>query len=588
MKGSVRRLWGLTRGYRKQFLGILVFPLLASLSAVAAPLLIGKLVNAADKGERAGLLLALLAAVYIGDYISRFFQNFLLAKTGQRFICYVRTLLFGKMKELPLTYFDTHTHGDMMSRLTNDIDNISTAISDSLAQLFLLSFTILGVLWAMASLNLFLTFLALACVGLVFLLTRLITSHTRILYRQRQAALGRLNGEIEEGISGLSAVKAFGREEEMYRQFEQYNREFCEVSTKALIWSGYLMPITNVINNLSFLLVVTASGIMAVKGMIPVGLISTFALYSRQLSRPFTHLANFYNNLQTAVAGAERVFDILDEAGEELDRENAVSADRPQGKIEFCHVSFGYGKGAKEVLKDVSFSVEPGTRVAIVGPTGAGKTTIISLLARFYDVTSGKILLDGRDLREYKRDSLRRAFGVVLQDPSLFQMSIRDNLCYGSEHVTEEKLTEAAKAAGAHGFISRMKDGYDTVLEESGNSLSQGERQLLTIARAILADGQILILDEATSSVDTMTEQKIQKAMMKLTEGRTSFIIAHRLSTIRDCDVILFLEDGRIREMGSHEELMALNGRYAKMYLTQREGSLSPQMPNDPLKPLFN
>lgn len=583
MRGTLLRMWTLTKGYRKGLGWIFVCSGLASGSAVLSPLVIGKIINCIDMGSGAGLLLLLLAAIYGGDWLVRFLQNYMMAGVGQRIVCHIRKILFDVMRTLPLAYFDRSTHGDLMSRLTNDVDNISTTISDSLTQLMMLGFTIAGVLCTMIYLNPFLTMLSGISVFLVFLLTRIITGRTRKLYKEQQAILGRLNGEIEEGISGLTVVKSFNREDAMYERFEEQNRELCRVATRALIWSGYLMPVTNVINNLGFLMVVTASGLMAARGMITVGLISSFALYSRQLTRPFTHIANIYNTFQTAVAGAERIFEVFDEEPEPEDIPGAAEAARPRenalasgswGSVEFSHVQFGYDAD-RPVLRDVSFHIPAGTRAAIVGATGAGKTTIISLLTRFYDVDSGHILLDGRDLREYSRHSLRRIFGVVLQDTALFGTSVRENIRYGHRDASDSQVEEAAKMAGAHGFITRLPHGYDTVLEQGGESLSQGERQLLTIARAILADAPILILDEATSSVDTVTEQKIRGAMLRMTEGRTSFIIAHRLSTIRDSDIIILLEQGKVAEMGSHEELLALGGRYAGMYKAQMGGNVS-------------
>ena len=455
-----------------------------------------------------------------------------------------------------------------MSRLTNDVDNISTTISDSLTQLMTYVFTIFGVLFIMLSLSPALTYVAFIAVWLIFLLTRTVTSHTRKLFAAQQAALGRLNGQVEESVSGLSMVKAFGREEKLIQQFEENNRQLCEVATKAQIWSGYLMPMTNVINNLSYVLIAVISGIMAANNMIGIGMISSFLLYSKQFARPFVDISNIYNNIQNSVAGAERVFEILDEVEEPEDILDARELYNPRGEVVFDHVIFGYVPG-KPILKDVSVRLKAGTKVAVVGSTGAGKTTFINLLTRFYDVDSGSILLDGHDLREYRMEDLRRAFGVVLQDTALFGMSIRDNICYGREDVPFEQVEKAAKMAGADSFIRRLPQGYDTILKQGGAQLSQGERQLLTIARAVLTNAPILILDEATSSVDTVTEQRIRKAMLEITQGRTSIIIAHRLSTIRDSDLILLMEQGQIVEKGNHEELMALNGRYAKMYRTQ-------------------
>lgn len=568
MKGTLSRLWGLTKGHRQGLGWILMFSGLASASAILSPFLIGRAVNQIDTGNPAIWLLAMLLALYVMDWLVRFLQRFLMASVGQKVILHIRKTLFSAVRKLPLSFFDKRQHGELMSRLTNDVDNISTTISDSLTQLMLHGFTIVGVFIIMLYLNIFLTGVALLSVIMVFLLTRAITRRTRRMFVKQQSILGKLNGHVEESVSGLTMVKAFCREEQMIGEFEKTNQEFCDVATQALIWSGFLMPITNVINNLDYVCIAVVSGLMAANGMISVGMISSFLLYSRQFARPFVEIANIYNNFQTAVAGAERIFEILDEEPEPADSEHAVPLDQPKGEIQLEHVTFGYDE-SKPVLKDVSLHIEAGTRVAVVGPTGAGKTTLINLLTRFYDVNGGRILLDGHDLRDYRMSDLRRTFGVVLQDTALFESSVRDNICYGRDDVPFEKIKEAAVTAGADPFIRRLPQGYDTVLTQGGAALSQGERQLLTIARAVLTNAPILILDEATSSVDTMTEQKIRKAMLLITEGRTSFIIAHRLSTIRDSDLILLIEGGGIEEQGTHEELMELNGKYALMYRTQ-------------------
>ena len=568
MKGTLRRLWELTQGQRQGLGWLMLLSAVASASTILSPLLIGTAVTAIDTGNPALQLLILLAALYLTDWLVRFLQQFFMAAIGQRIILHIRSTLFEKMKALPLSFFDSRQHGELMSRLTNDVDNISTTISDSLTQLMTYGFTIIGILCIMLRLSLPLTCIAFISVWLIFLLTRTITKHTRKLFAQQQQILGKLNGQVEESISGLNMVKAFGREAEMTEQFEESNARLCQVATKAQIWSGFLMPLTNVINNLNFVIVAVVSGILAAYGRISVGLISSFLLYSRQFSRPFVDIANIYNNFQTAVAGAERIFEILEEEPEPADAPDALPLTAPRGEVEFSHVTFGY-QAQEPVLKDVSFRVPAGTRVAVVGSTGAGKTTLINLLTRFYDVNSGSILLDGRDLRQYRLQDLRRTFGVVLQDTALFGMSVRDNISYGNKDVLPERIRAAAKTAGADSFIRRLPQGYDTILTQGGAALSQGERQLLTIARAVLQEAPILILDEATSSVDTVTEQRIRRAMLTITRGRTSFIISHRLSTIRDSDLILLIEDGRIAEKGTHEELMELNGRYAGMYRTQ-------------------
>jgi ATP-binding cassette subfamily B multidrug efflux pump len=569
MKGTLVRLWMLTKGKRNGLWIILLLAALGSASAILSPYITGKVVTMISGGNAIAGILLCLTALYVGDWLIKFLQQFLIASIGQNVIYYIRKTLFDKVIILPLAFFDRRQHGELMSRLTNDVDNISITISNSLTLLLTHGFTIIGILIMMICLSPMLTLISLTGVVLIFLLTKTVTSRTRKLFAAQQKALGVLNGHIEESISGLSVIKAFCREEQMEWEFDAMNSELCKVATKALVWSGYLMPLMNVINNLCYLAIAVCSGILFVNGLITdLGIITSFLLYVRQFTRPFVEIANIYNNFQTAVAGAERVFEILDEQPEPEDKPNAHGLRNPRGDIEMNHVWFGYSP-EKMVLKDITLKIPAGTRVAIVGPTGSGKTTIINLLTRFYDVTNGSIMLDGHDLRDYKLRDLRDAFGVVLQDTALFADSVKANICYGHENASMEQIIEAARIAGADGFIARLPKGYDTVLEQGGMELSQGERQLLTIARAVLANAPIMILDEATSSVDTVTEQKIRQAILHICKNRTSFIIAHRLSTIRDSDLIIMIENGEITEQGTHDELMALNGKYALMYRTQ-------------------
>lgn len=569
LKGTLLRLWNLTKGRRKGLGWILLLSALASGASILSPYVTGNVITAIRSGNPIFSVLILLLALYVCEWLIKFLQQFLMASIGQRIIHHIRLTLFDKMKTLPLSFFDRRQHGELMSRLTNDVDNISTTISNSLTLLLTYGFTIIGILIIMFCLSPLLTFVSLISVGLILGLTKLVTKHTKKLFAEQQKNLGILNGKIEEDISGLPVMKAFCREEEAEREFDKKNEALCSTSIQALIWSGYLMPLMNVINNLCYVAIAVLSGMLFVNGTISrIGLITSFLLYTRQLTRPFVEIANIYNNFQTAVAGAERVFEILDEASEPKDREATFPLDNPRGEIVLNHVQFGYTP-EKQVLKDISLTIPAGTQVAIVGPTGSGKTTIIHLLTRFYDVTGGSITLDGHDLRDYRMEDLRKVFGVVLQDTALFAATVKENIAYGQNDVSMEQIREAAGIAGADAFIERLPDGYDTVLEQGGAELSQGERQLLTIARAVLTRAPIMILDEATSSVDTVTEQKIRRAMLNICEGRTSFIIAHRLSTIRDSDIILLIEDGVIAEKGTHEELMKRGGKYALMYKTQ-------------------
>lgn len=574
-KGTMKRLWNYL-GKERKLLGIIfLFIMIDSAVTLAGPYFIGVAVDAmssvSDGTINLGLLemaLFALTAAYLADGTLTFLQGWLMAGVSQRIITNLRRTLFEKLQKLPLAFFDGRTTGEVMSRLSNDIDNISNTISQSTTQLMSGAIAIIGSLVMMLVLSPTLTLASLITVPLVYLLARTVTKKTSVMFKEQQAQLGKLNGHIEETISGLLVVKAFNHEEKSVEQFDAVNDQLYQVGLRAQIWSGFLMPLLSVINNLGFAAVAIVGGVLAVQGHITVGVIASFLSYSRQFVRPLNDMASIFNILQSGVAGAERAFEILDEQEEPEDGLEAIELVNPRGEVVFENVSFGYRPDVP-ILKQVSFQAPSGSSSALVGPTGAGKTTIVNLVTRFYDATSGTILIDGRDIKEYTRDSVRRCFGIVLQDTYLFSGTIKDNIKYGKPDATDEEIREAAAMANADVFIERLPKRYDTMLSENGGNLSQGQRQLLAIARVILAKPSILILDEATSSIDTRTELHIQDALLNIMKGRTSFIIAHRLNTIRDADTIMVIDNGQIVENGAHDVLIGQKGTYYRMFYNQ-------------------
>ncbi|MDR0397172.1 MAG: ABC transporter ATP-binding protein/permease [Oscillospiraceae bacterium] len=573
MKRTLLRLWAYFKTERLWLAAVFALETLRAATTLLAPYWIGRGIDAAGlidiNGMHPVLIIAgLLVIAYAVGNVSQMLTSYIMAAVSQRTVKLLRSGLFDHMQRLPVSYFDTHAHGDIMSRVTNDIDNVSSTISTSTSQLMGLVLSLIGSLFMMLSISPLMTLALLVPSALALLLTRTITTRTRPLFSRQQAALGGMMGQLEESVSGLAVVHAFNREAESIEDFDIRNREYFRSSLSAMVWSGLMMPLMNVINNLSLTFIAYAGSTLALSGMISIGVIASFVTYSRQFIRPLNDVANIYNTLQTAVAGAERVFEMFDEAEETPDAPDAATLERADGEVSFKNVVFGYNPNAP-VIQDVSFDVPAGSSIALVGRTGAGKTTLVNLLARFYELTGGSITIDGIDVRRYTRSSLRRAFGIVLQDTVLFEGSVLDNIRYGNPDASEDECAQAARRAEADPFIRRLPEGYNTMLTESGGNLSAGQRQLLAIARAILADCPILILDEATSSVDTRTEQRIQRAMLELMRGRTTFLIAHRLSTIRDANRILVLDQGRIVEQGTHDQLLAAGGVYAGMWNSQ-------------------
>ncbi|MFJ8258669.1 ABC transporter ATP-binding protein [Peribacillus asahii] len=572
---TVKRIWGYLRERKKGIVFVLLMVIASSMLGLLGPYLVGIAIDeyiVTKDGNGLLLLLCSLLGVYVFYSLSTWLQNYWMIGIAQHTVYRMRSDLFYQFQLLPISFFDKRKHGELMSRVTNDMENVSSTLNSSVIQIFSSVLTLFGTIGVMLWLSPLLTLLTLTIVPLMFYGMKWITNRTGKLFKEQQSSIGELNGFIEETISGQRIVKTFSQEEKVIGEFLERSERYKRSSFWAQSYSGLIPKLMNLLNNLSFTIIAAIGGYLALKGVVSIGVIVIFTEYSRQFTRPLNELANQFNTLLSAIAGAERAFEVLDEREEAQDEKEASVLRRVTGKVEFEQVSFSYEKEGNNTIKDVSFYVNPGETIALVGPTGAGKTTIINLLSRFYEVQSGRITVDGQDISNVTRVSLRSHMGFVLQDSFLFQGTIRENIRFGRLEASDTEVVEAAKLANAHSFITKLPDQYDTVLKQDDSGISQGQRQLLSIARAILANPTILILDEATSNIDTITEVKIQEALEHLMEGRTSFVIAHRLNTIQQADQILVLEKGRIIEKGSHRELLEVKGFYYELYHSQLKG----------------
>jgi len=573
-RGTVLRLWEYLRHQKAALTAAVLLVAASSGLGLLGPYLTGRAIDEFIRpGDLPGLarLCVLMIGAYLVTALSIWLQRYVMVGASQRAIQEIRNDLFSKLQTLSLRFFDQRTHGELMSRLANDVENVSAVLTESVITLISSALSLVGIATMMFVMNWQLALVSLVTLPLMMVINRWIGKRTRRGYRDQQRLLGDLNGIIEETITGQRVVKAYAREQAAIDSFVTTNRDYKRAATRAQTFAGFSGPMMNMVNNIGFAIIAGAGGWMAVRGIATVGTIASFVLYSRRLSRPLNMIANLYTSIQSALAGAERVFEILDEVPELSDAPHAVPLDQVRGEVAFHDVCFAY-KEDVPVLKHVSLEAQAGQTIALVGPTGAGKTTIVNLLTRFYDIDSGAITIDGTDIRQIKKADLRRQLGIVLQDTFLFSTTVMESIRYGRLDATDAEVIAAARLANADTFIHRLPRGYQTELSERASNLSQGQRQLLAIARAILADPGILILDEATSSVDTRTEKNIQEAMLHLMEGRTSFVIAHRLSTIREADKILVINDGEIIERGTHQELLDQRGFYHNLYVSQFKG----------------
>jgi ATP-binding cassette, subfamily B, multidrug efflux pump len=588
-KGTLRRLLQYLKPQQVALVAVLATAIISTIFSIVSPKILGKATTKMFEGLMQkvmhvpgaaidfgyiGNIILLLIGLYVISAIFSYIQQYIMAGVAQKTVYLMRNDVSEKLGRLPLKFFDSRTHGEILSRVTNDVDTISTTLQQSLTQLITSVCTIIGVLIMMLTISPLMTLIAVVTLPASFLVTAKIAKRSQKHFADQQKALGELNGHVEEMFTGHKIVKAFGREQRSIQEFDAVNGQLYEAGWKAQFISGMIFPLMQFISNIGYVLVSVVGGILVTKKSIEIGDIQAFIQYSRQFTMPIVQTANIANIIQSTVASAERVFELMDELEQQPDQADApvLAQAEVQGAVRFEDVKFGYKEDAP-LIEDMNMDVHPGQTIAIVGPTGAGKTTLVNLLMRFYEIGGGRITIDGVDTSEMKRGDLRSVFGMVLQDTWLFNGTIRDNIAYGREGASEEDVVRAAKAAHADHFIRTMPDGYDTILNEEASNISQGQKQLLTIARAILADPAILILDEATSSVDTRTEVYIQKAMHALMQGRTSFVIAHRLSTIRDADLILVMNHGRVIEQGSHHELLEKGGFYADLYNSQFTGA---------------
>ncbi len=580
-KGTMLALWKYVKDFKWQITAVFIFAIGSTVFTIVSPKILGKATDKVVEGLMSGAgidfdalldIIIFLCAIYAAGSLLSFLQGYVMSGVSQRITYRLRKEISEKMDRMPLKYFDTKTHGEILSRVTNDVETVNQSLNQSMTQIITSATTVIGILIMMVSINIWMSLMAVIVIPMSALLIKAVVKKTQGYFQDQQKYLGEANGHVEEMYTGHQVVKAFNGEEAAIETFDEINEHLCESAWKSQFLSGLMQPVSNLFGNIAYVLVCILGGIFAINGRVSIGDIQAFIQYIRNFNQPIAQLANVANMLQSTAAAAERVFEFIDEEEETEKTDLALlkkpDIDRHRGDVTFEHISFGYDP-ENIIIKDFSAEIKQGQRVAIVGPTGAGKTTIVKLLMRFYELNSGHIYIDGTDITDYSRADLRKMFGMVLQDTWLYSGSIMDNIRYGRMDASDEEVKAAAKAANIDHFIRSQPKGYDTPVNEDAENISQGEKQLLTIARAILSDAPVMILDEATSSVDTRTEMLIQKAMGNLMQGRTSFIIAHRLSTIRDADKILVMNHGDIVEQGTHSELLAAGGFYADLYNSQ-------------------